>query len=267
MPQILTVCPLCQRQLVPYLQRIKYSQCVRCQLIVRNPLPWEEELQGLYTQSWQHPLQHTSESGGTDAWLAESYSLQLARSLGLTSFHGLKILDFGAGRGSMLRALRKYGADVCGVEPFGLEFLNAHGFQCYRMLSDLPEGLRVDGIVTIDVVEHLRTPWNTLCQLRKLLKDGGWLFIATPNVKGLSARLSGPRYRELSRPGHLMFFTTQGVERFLARCGFAHARRLKWLVRYDRHPVKRCFHHALQLTGLDGELRYLAWARRSGSSN
>jgi hypothetical protein len=101
MPQSLRACPLCQRDLVPHLQRIPYSQCVRCQLVIRNPPPSEEELRELYTQSWQRPLQHRSESGGTDGLLAKSYSVKLARSLRLTSFHGLKILDFGAGRGSV----------------------------------------------------------------------------------------------------------------------------------------------------------------------
>ena len=88
-------------------------------------MPTQEELDALYAKSWQNPERFRSETGGTELGLARIYAKLLAGSLRLRNLKGLRILDFGAGRGDMLKALMELGAEVVGVEPYGLDFFES----------------------------------------------------------------------------------------------------------------------------------------------
>lgn len=219
-------------------------------------MPSAEELDELYKQSWEYPETYTAETGGTTFELARVYARKLARSLRLSDFRGLKLLDYGAGRGAMLCALSELGADVSAVEPFGYQFLKQQGFQVWQSLEEIPIHEKFDGIITIDVVEHLPNPWEVMKKLHSQLNDFGWIFIATPNASGLSMRLTK---REAKKKGHLVFFTPKTMKAILNHCGFGRYQRLRWIVRYSKNPEKMLLHTLLQIAGWDGALRYLAW--------
>ena len=221
-------------------------------------MPTKEELEQLYDKSWLEPLKKTSETGGTTIRLARLYTQKLARELQIESYEKLKILDFGAGRGAMSESLREMGASVECCEPYGYEYLNRQGFKVHRDLASLSEK-KFDGIVMIDVWEHLTEPWTILSLLYGLLPSGGWLYIATANPLGLNARLRGDRWREACKEGHLMFPEPCTLERMLQEVGFSRWKRVKWLIRYSVNPAKIIIHWSMQLLGLDGELRYIAW--------
>lgn len=65
------------------------------------------------------------------------------------------------------------------------------GVRTYSSLGDLPEGLRFDAIVTIDVVKYLALPWETMGQVRNLLNAKGWLYVATLHSKTKRTRTQG----------------------------------------------------------------------------
>ena len=252
-------CSFCGQPLSPCWDEARIWRCVGCCLLLRNPMPTEEELKRLYDASWDRPEDHSAETGGTDLPLARTYVRRLARSLGRWRLDGLRILDFGAGRGDMLAALKERGAEAHAVEPFGCEFLRDRGFAAYRDLDEVPEGTLFDGAVSFDVVEHLRTPWVDIAALRRLLKPGAWLLVCTPNGGGLRARLKGGRWEEARKPGHLVLFTSRSLRSVFARCGFVRCRRLRWFVPYRQRKAGRLVNYLLQGLYLDGALRYLAW--------
>ncbi len=235
-----------------------FDLCRSCLLYFRNPMPTENELRTLYEHSWSMPEAYTAETGGTDDQLANIYARSLARSLGKSDLKGLRILDFGAGRGAMLNALSRLGARACAVEPFGYAYLRSKGFEeVFSSLSDVRSSF--DGIIMIDVLEHLYTPWEILAKLRERLVEGGWFYIATGNPLGLNARLMKGKWREARKKEHLLFPSPSTMERMLIGAGFRRFQRLKWYIRY--HPLPRgVADYVLQATGLDGELRYLAWS-------
>ncbi len=224
----------------------------------RNPTPEAEELAALYADSWSTPRIARAETGGTTGQLARAYVALLQQTLGLTDFAGLRILDLGAGRGEMAEALRERKAQVCAVEPFGFELLRRKKIQVVRSLADLPPGLRFDGAVAVDVVEHLARPWSDLAALRGSLREGAFLYVSTMNAHGLNAVLSGARWRELLKPGHLVFFTAATLRAALRAAGFATVRRLRWQVAHYTGALRAARHRMLQALGLDGELRVIA---------
>jgi SAM-dependent methyltransferase len=162
----------------------------------------------------------------------------------------------------MLVALAERGAEACGVEPFGYEHLRERKLPAYRRLRDLPPGALFDGAVCLDVVEHLARPWEELAALGRRLKPGAFLYLSTLNTRGLNALLSGPRWREFSKEGHLLFFNAPTLRRVLSTAGFEGLRRLCWHVAYHRNPFRRALDCALQSLGLDGGLRFLGRAPR-----
>jgi len=254
------VCPLCGGKSRVYWKAQSFHCCTSCGLRFRNPMPDASELAQLYDGSWLNPELHASETGDTDARLANQYVRRLAGTLGITRLDGLRILDFGAGRGAMALALRDFGANVWSVDPYGYENLLRRGLRAYRKLSETPDDVRFDGIVTIEVIEHIAPPWAALAELRKRLDPGGWMLVATPNPVSLAARMHRGRWREAGKPGHLAFFTTRSLTGLLSRAGFRRFQRLRWFVRYSDVGHRRLAHWMLQAMGLDGSLRFLAWA-------
>ena len=257
MPVLLERCPFCGGHDIRQVWgEVGFDRCSACGLYFRNPMPTYTELESLYGEAWKEPVLARSETGGTEVTLARAYVRELVHSIGRQSLAGLRILDFGAGRGAMLDALCGAGAEVCGVDPFGHEYLRARGYECHPDLGGVNG--KVDGIVMFDVLEHLQAPWETLSELRDCLVQGGWICVAVPNPTGLNAKLMREQWREARRPGHLMFPSPRTVEQMLERAGFVRARRLRWHIRY--HGFPRCILDSiLQSVGLDGGLRYLAW--------
>lgn len=259
------LCPFCGGPCGPQWGHGAFVRCRACGLIRRDPLPGEQKLADLYRASWQHPLAHREETGGTTPKLARTYARKLADSLHLADFSGLSLLDFGAGSGAAATALAELGAAITAVEPFGHQHLRQQGIRVYPDLQQLPAEARFDGIVCLDVLEHLTAPWETLLRLRGRLAENGWIFLATPNPAGLNARLRGPRWREARKPGHLMFFDSPALERLLQRCGYPVYRRLVWTIAYSGGALGKLQDYSLQIARLDGELRYLARKQPAGA--
>ena len=251
-------CPQCASPSAPHLAVAGFNRCRSCSLIFRVQISSPANLDELYEQSWAHPESNRSETGGTESGHSQIYARLLAKSIGVNDFSGLTLCDFGAGRGSMTQALADLGANVLAVEPYGYEFLISKNIKTYRTLADIPEQIRFDGIVSVSVMEHLQKPWQELEHLRAKLKSGGWVYLATPNAAGFAARIARNKWREALRPGHLVLLTPETMTRSLSRAGFTNFKRLKWYVAY-RTGARKVLGYALQFTGYEGELRYLAF--------
>lgn len=251
-------CPFCTGSIRLHWPEALVWRCTACDLRFRNPAPSEGDLDALYEKSWADPETHRAETGGTDLRLARVYARKLLRDLGQSSFRDRRILEFGAGTGAMGVALSEHDADVFLVEPYGHEQLATSGLQAYRSLDDLPPGVMFDGIVCMDVVEHLLTPWETLGDLNRFLRPSGWIYLSTLNAVSLPALLGRSHWREVRKLGHLVFPTPRSLEAVLERAGYAQYRRPRWFVRYSDSPIRRAVHYALQSSRRESSLRYLA---------
>ena len=255
-------CPICSSRdtSAPFWKKPRFHQCQQCGLIFRDPFPTVARLSHLYTTSWISPDENKAETGATEVNSAQSLVKFLIRSIGNTNLSSKRILDFGAGRGAMALALRRKGAQVVAVEPFGHECLAKLGVPTYRDLKELPREARFDGIVSLEVLEHLPEPRRTLLHLHQHLVPGGWLFITTPNAAGLPAKFRGERWREAVRPGHVLLFTPRTLRSLLFETGFNRVERPRWLVRYTGSmQMRTILNFAMQSVLADGGLRVLAF--------
>jgi hypothetical protein len=251
-------CALCGKEASPHWEAIGIWKCSSCGLLFRNPLPSQEDLAQLYKTSWINPLESMNETGSTDIQLAKKYASELARSLKVKNFRGMKVLDFGAGKGSMSDALFKLGADVYAVEPFGYEELKKQGFNAFRTLEEITGEVSFNGVVAIEVLEHLTTPRLYLNLFKQKIVRCGWIYISTPNARSFNALINRSQWREVLKAGHLMLYTSRSLQFLLSSCGFQEYRRLRWFINYQKSMVQSFTHYILQTLGLDGSLRYLA---------
>lgn len=81
-------------------------------------------------------------------------------------------------------------------------------------LDRLPEK-NFDLLCLNDAIEHFTNPLAALELSRKILKDGGFIMITTPNMKSLLARIFQVKPKE-----HLFYFTEETLGKILRKANF-----------------------------------------------
>jgi SAM-dependent methyltransferase len=76
-----------------------------------------------------------------------------------------------------------------------------------------------DVITLLDVIEHLPSPRETVATLAQHLNPGGVLVVTTGDFGAVSARLAGARWRLMTPPQHLWFFSQASMRRMMTSLG------------------------------------------------
>lgn len=135
-----------------------------------------------------------------------------------------RALDVGCGDGSFLDALAQQGWDVNGTELSASIAATA--------LERLGDRIRVGGIgeagfpsgsfdlVTFwHVLEHLEDPGYALTEAGRLLKVGGRIVVAVPNINSWQAGWFKGGWLHLDVPRHRWHFSPKTLETLANRCG------------------------------------------------
>jgi 2-polyprenyl-3-methyl-5-hydroxy-6-metoxy-1,4-benzoquinol methylase len=77
-----------------------------------------------------------------------------------------------------------------------------------------------DVATMFDVVEHLAEPQTTLAALAQRVRPGGILMLTTGDFGSLVAKATHARWRLMTPPQHLHFFTVASMRTLLQRAGF-----------------------------------------------
>jgi SAM-dependent methyltransferase len=129
------------------------------------------------------------------------------------------VLDFGAGEGHLVHALRQRGLPADGVEPFpaGREAARErYGLE----LFEAPPAHRRFGLVTlVHALEHVPDPVATLARLAELLEPNGLVFIEVPNAASVDMLRSSKRREILDLPVHLFHFAPPTLARVVEKAG------------------------------------------------
>lgn len=79
-----------------------------------------------------------------------------------------------------------------------------------------PDGY-FDVITLIHVLEHLRDPVGTLREVCRILKKGGIVIMAVPNIRSLAGFLFQSYWFHLDAPRHLHHFSPASLRRLLCK--------------------------------------------------
>lgn len=136
--------------------------------------------------------------------------------------HGGRLLEIGCSTGEMLAAARN-SFQVSGVEADEAagNVARARGLNCLSgtLFEAQFADQTFDAAAMYHVIEHLPSPRETLRELHRILRSGGWLVIETPNIATPWVRLLGPRWRQFI-PDHVYFFSPATITRLCRETGF-----------------------------------------------
>jgi SAM-dependent methyltransferase len=145
-----------------------------------------------------------------------------------------RLLDIGCAYGFLLKEAQPH-FQVCGIE-LAADAAAACRRAGLTVLSGAADAAtmaklgQLDVITLLDVIEHLPDPAETLALCSNQLAVGGIVVITTGDFGSLTSRLMGRKWRLMTPPQHLWFFTRQSLERIARPLGFS-------VVHFD-HPAK-----------------------------
>lgn len=154
---------------------------------------------------------------------------EFRRALDHLRSHGCdegKLLEIGCAFGYFLTEARKY-FQCTGIEISEVAVLacRARGLEVFSPNDPDIESVwsRSDSYaatVMLDCIEHLADPTSILRNVRRVLAPDGLLMISTGDWDSLLARAMGKRWRLMTPPQHLFFFSPETLGALLERYGF-----------------------------------------------
>jgi SAM-dependent methyltransferase len=136
------------------------------------------------------------------------------RDSGISKIENPRVLDFGAGLGSLATIWRdeiKIQPECAELDPNLVEQLAQQGFKVHQSIDKISE--RFDFIYTSNVLEHIEDDFQTLVKLKRLLLPGGSLGIYVPAFPILFSELD-------KSVGHFRRYTKQSLETLLREAEF-----------------------------------------------
>ena len=214
-----------------------WVRCRRCGLLRQADPEPEAVTQAQYGFSPRHDPAPRASWGQTrpDAHSLFKYTI-VAEAL---ASHGLsgRLVDVGCGNGLLQRHLASLGwNDTVGVEPSGNPTgrenlgltIYSEPVQTFLGRPGMAGGF--DVAVANHVLEHSYEPPKLLAQLRQLVRPGGHVLIATPNLRGAAMRwktwlsrlgLKPRPFRHLDYPKHLVLFDVRNLPRLVQDAGLS----------------------------------------------
>lgn len=122
------------------------------------------------------------------------------------------VLDFGCGPGWLLSALTA--PRKLGIEPSARAESVAAGIELRDDIAGIGSEF-CDVVICHHVIEHLADPLYYLDHMRRVLKRGGLLVLATPDFASPCAKRFGSKYRMLHDATHISLFTLESCSRML----------------------------------------------------
>ena len=195
-----------------------------CDLLYVFPQPCAEALATIYPPEYI-PFQF-HQLHGPVRWARDFVQgrkakaiLQLARETG-------KILDVGTGSGILLRQIARVKGST--KDLYANDFsdsilapLRKKGFQTLIGQAETLETAERFAVICMNqVLEHLQNPVSVVHRLSTLLAPGGYLFIETPNIASLDARIFGARFwGGYHIPRHFWLFSEKSLRQLLTSAG------------------------------------------------
>lgn len=135
-----------------------------------------------------------------------------------------RLLDVGCAIGTELAAARDRGWDAVGLElsktSLAVARERGHDARGERLESAGLDDESFDLVTLNHVLEHIPTPNDFLCEVRRVLRPGGLLFVAVPNVETWWVRVKGDRYGWTFQDDHFLHFSRTTLSKLLEARGF-----------------------------------------------
>jgi 2-polyprenyl-3-methyl-5-hydroxy-6-metoxy-1,4-benzoquinol methylase len=218
-------------------------RCLSCGLVYLNPRPNQAKIGEFYSSSYyahadMERRQKLLRARFRNRFLeglggyGRSLDLRMIRKLAPVGLVDViipatlrgRLLDVGCGDGERVDWYQARGFEAYGVEISGRAVENARklGLRVEQgILSDAnyPDGF-FDVIVMAHVLEHTHSPQAYLQECFRILKPGGVLAVAVPNIESHSASVLQENWSFLMLPIHLYHFSVGTLTEYMRKNGF-----------------------------------------------
>ena len=150
--------------------------------------------------------------------------LRLQEISKLRPLSGARLLDIGCAAGAFVEAAQELACNAYGIDisRFATEYGKKRGLKVFQ--GETPQVIAGEqnwDIVTLwHVLEHVPDPKGLLARLRSVMGSGSLLVIELPDVASLPARFLREKWKMISIPEHLWYFSENTLKRLLASCGY-----------------------------------------------
>lgn len=223
------LCPICRqrtREVAVWTKNsFRYVRCANCGLLYINPQLSDESVADIYSN-----VLYDQKSERLDLLLP---TLNNYKSRLLKKFEKFRksnyLLDVGCFKGFFLYSATQRDWKSLGTEVSqpAIDFARTQLGQRIEMgnLLDMP-GLgqyKFDIVTFFDVIEHLSRPDLYTNKVHELLREGGLLYLETPNFNALPRFVWGKKWT-IFHSLHRYYFTPVTIEKMLRKAGFEKVR-------------------------------------------
>ncbi|MEY2340568.1 class I SAM-dependent methyltransferase [Acidithiobacillus sp. IBUN Pt1247-S3] len=135
-----------------------------------------------------------------------------------------RVLNIGCGNGHFLKTAIQLGWEAWGIDLDEKAVEVARRTGANVSVGGFPDtGLpseSFDYITLNHVIEHVHSPLDALKEVYRLLKPGGKIWIATPNINSIGHCIFGRHWLNLDPPRHLVIFNINSLHDILRLAGF-----------------------------------------------
>ena len=215
---------------------IGFYKCLNCNIEYASPRLIEKELLQLYEgDDWKDLSKY-------DNWSYENWKNNKELHYYLVQENvklvkkflnkGSSVLDVGCDIGLTVKLLEENGYHSEGVEisSVGAKIAKEKtGIKVHNMqLESYQSDIKFDGVLLLDVLEHLYDPIKVLTECGSHMQQGGYIFIHVPHHGGISTRFKRflhkkglkKGYKHFGFPAHIYAFDRQSLKTILAKSGF-----------------------------------------------
>lgn len=197
---------------------VDYGVCQKCRLVQQVPIPYDT--QSFYPDSY--PMHH---SRGKIFFLARNLMIRGVYFKPGECASGLVLMDFGCGDGTYLQSIRDKVGHRLGFEPYleqAQRLRKLLGCDVYSSMTEAGDSLEgsVDIITAHFVLEHLPDLHAAFGFWSQILKPGGIVHLAVPNIRSWEARMFGKHWHGLDPPRHISFPDAESLANLSESHGF-----------------------------------------------
>lgn len=207
-------------------------ECIECEIAMLHPFPSDEKLTKLYSFG-----NYRTDQGKRFGFLIESliHLGRIRKRKRISQFiKPGKILDIGCGRGLFLDVMCRGGWSVIGTElnkETASYAIKTYGLKIFtgEIIQHKLKAESIDVININQVLEHLKNPHEVIKESHRLLRSGGIIIIAVPDLRSLQFTVGKENWFLLDIPYHLFHFTEEGLGKLLKKNEF----KVKYIKRFS----------------------------------